>query len=248
MIGADTVVSISPSDNGTDLMVATNWTHVGALAQLATAGVALFALLGAIAQLAQNRRSERARLAHRYLERYGHPDEIPLVAKLHEFVKAEPQDHDARLDTWKAMPVEERLLIIHGLNFWEELGGMYLRKLVDRRIVRDYFGGPALVYWGLSEWFTSYERLKPGNRELMSQFEGMCDHIRGGQAAATRKLTLPYHRRWRGFGRSEQLVRHQRESAAIRDWQRRLVMADPSQQQQMLVELGERLRVRATGP
>jgi hypothetical protein len=219
-------------------MATVNWTEVSALALAATAGVAVLALLGAVAQLIQNHRHERTRLAHRYLERYGSPDEIPLVAKFFEFVKVEPAARGMRLAEWeKTMSVKQRLEILHGLNFWEELAGMYLRGLIDRKVVRQYFGDSALTYWDWSEWFIDHQRrLSPGI-ELMNQFEAMCDHIQGGRTAATRRMTFPYSRRWRGARRADRLVQQYRGVAGLYDWQRRLAIAAPPEQERMLAEL-----------
>jgi hypothetical protein len=217
-------------------MATADWTRIGALAQTITAGIAALALLGVLAQLAQNRRHERARLAHRYLERYGHPDEIKLVAEFVTFIKADGATRGAALAKWEAMSIEEKLKILHGLNFWEELAGMYKRKLIDRKIVREYFGAPALAYWRTSEWFIQDQREK-GSGRLMQQFEEMCDHIQGSQRAAAQKRTFPYLRSWRGAGRAERLARSREEAASVYAWQRRLASADPAEQQRMLAEL-----------
>lgn len=219
-------------------MATVNWTEVSALALGITAGVAVLALLGAIAQLIQNHRHERARLAHRYLERYGSTDEIPLVAKFFEFVKIEPAARGPKLAEWEQkMSVEQRLEILHGLNFWEELAGMYLRGLINRKIVRQYFGDSALTYWGWSEWFIDHERHQSPGIEMMNQFEAMCDHIQGGRIAAARKMTFPYSRRWRGAGKADRFERQQRAVTDVYDWQRRLAIAAPHEQAQMLAEL-----------
>jgi hypothetical protein len=219
------------------LMAATDWTRIGSLAESVTAGIAVLALFGVIAQLAQNRRHERARLAHRYLERYGHPDEIQLVAELVRFIKVDAAARGATLAHWEAMSLEAKLEILHGLNFWEELAGMYKRKLVDRKIVREYFGVPALTYWKWSEWFIDDQRKKGAGNGLMQQFEEMCDHIRGGRRAATEKRTFPYLRSWRGSGRAEQLAQSRQDIAAAYAWQQQLVNADPLERERMLDEL-----------
>ncbi len=218
-------------------VAATDWTRIGALAQAVTAGVAALALLGAIAQLAQNRRHERTRLAHRYLERYGDPDEIWLVAEFVDFVKGDGTTRGAALARWEAMSVEEKLEILHGLNFWEELAGMYKRRLIDRRVVREYFGEPALAYWRMSEWFIQDQRRRSSEKRLMQQFEEMCDHIVGSQRAAAQRRTFPRLHSWRGAGKAERLTRSRQELDTAYDWQRRLLEAAPAEQQRMLAEL-----------
>lgn len=181
----------------------TDWAQVAAMAEAATAGIAVFALIGAIVQLAQNRRHARVTRAYQYLERWNDPREIPLNAKLLDFIHIEPAEQPKKQKEWEAIGLEKRLEILHGLNFWEELAGMYRRRLVDRGIVRDYFGGPALAYRSWAEWFITDRRDKQHAEGLMDEFEKMCArilaarirHERGRRAAAV-KMTFPYARQW----------------------------------------------------
>jgi hypothetical protein len=184
------------------LIAATDWMEVAAIAQVATAGIAVFALVGVIIQLGQNRRHARADRAHQYLERYGDPREISLNAMLYDFIKVEPVEEAGRQELWQRMPSKQRLEIIHGLNFWEELAGMYHRHLVDRRIVRDYFGGSAIAYWQWAQWFITYRRDKQQSDELMKELEDMCSQIERGERARAQRMTFPYARQRRGRTRA----------------------------------------------
>lgn len=162
------------------IVAAADWTEIAAIAQAASAAIAVFALLAVSFQLLQNRRQVRATRAYQYLERYSAPSEIVLNARFHEFIKVEPSAHDRERLRWESMSAEERSQVIklmhdrrsahweslstakhfeilHALNFWEELAGMYRRRLVDRRIVRDYFASGALAYWDWAQWFIEAE-------------------------------------------------------------------------------------------
>jgi hypothetical protein len=224
--------------SSTLFLSATDWMEVSAIAQIVTAGVAILAVLGAVVQLSQNRRIVRTTRAHRYLERYGNPREIPLVANLSDFLVADPAKRSASLARWKAMSTQERLEIIHGLNFWEELAGMYMRRLVDRAVVRDYFGSSALAYRARWRWFIDYQRTLQGSVELMKQFEIMCNEIEEGRRSATQRMTFPYMHRWWRTPRTEQVSQTQKELDDLRDWQRDLAVADPAEQARMLRALG----------
>jgi hypothetical protein len=125
-----------------------NWLEV-------TAGIAFFALLGAIAQLLLARRSTHRRNAFSYFERYSDPSALPYIAEMiglfSESVLGE--DDDTRWRAWKDRTLPERLHTLVFVNFWEELGGLYNRRLVDRNVIRMYFGATLVALWVEGTWF-----------------------------------------------------------------------------------------------
>ena len=171
-------------------MIATtpSWTDIlGAIALAVAALAGSVALAGAYLQLRLGRRQsaqERAEAltarAHRYLERYGNPDELPQIAAFHAFMNVAPDKEAGQLRRWRAMGVLSRLKILRFLNFWEELAGMYNRGLVDRDLVQEYFGAPALYYLKMSHWFIRYEQKR--EPDALSQFQQMCKDIGGPEA------------------------------------------------------------------
>jgi hypothetical protein len=197
------------------VVAAADWTEIAAIAQAGSAAIAVFALIGVWFQLLQNRRQARATRAYEYLERYSSPSEIGLNAQFHEFIKVEPskldpqrahwdsmsaeersqalqQRQDAQCAKWENMCSEKRFEILHALNFWEELAGMYRRRLVDRRIVRDYFASGAIAYWDWAQWFIRYQRKKRGSERPMKDLEDLCARIDRGREAEARRMTFPY--------------------------------------------------------
>jgi hypothetical protein len=126
-------------------------------------------------QRAEERAEALTTRAHRYLERYGDPAELPHIVAFHAFMKIEPGREAAQLTRWRRMGLLNRLKILRFLNFWEELAGMYNRGLVDKGVVRDYFAAPALYYWKMSSWFIRYEQDR--DPDAMSQFRLMCEEF-----------------------------------------------------------------------
>jgi hypothetical protein len=125
-----------------------NWLEV-------TAGIAFFALIGAIAQLLLARRSTHRRNAFGYFERYNSPSALPYIAEMIRLLsKSAPSENDdTRWDTWKAKKLPKRLNSVVFVNFWEELGGLYNRRLVDRKVIRMYFGAALVELWEEGAWF-----------------------------------------------------------------------------------------------
>jgi hypothetical protein len=153
-----------------------NWgTLVGSFAEAATAIIALVAASIAFTGIKQNRAQARQALAHRYLERFNGPVEIASRTMLHDFYSVRPKQQCRQIAKWKRMSYREKLDTVQGLNFWEELGGMYNRGLIDREIVTDYFGAAALGLSESSRWFVDY--LRRGNPKIMEQFHAMCIDI-----------------------------------------------------------------------
>jgi hypothetical protein len=65
------------------------------------------------------------------------------------------------------------------LNFWEEMGGMYNRKLVDRTIIDEYFGLAAIDLWERSQWLACHLRRRTPGSRAFSEWETMCERISG---------------------------------------------------------------------
>lgn len=169
-------------------------TILTAFATAATAAIAAVAAAVALRGLKQSRndanaartQSESQALqtrAHRYLERYNEQHSVEARTRLHDFFMVKPEERADRLARWKAMFFGEKLDAVRGLNFWEELAGMYNRKLVDRDVIGDYFGSEALYIWGEISWFVEHQRAT-NSRRAMEQLEDMCEAIRKERAAA----------------------------------------------------------------
>jgi hypothetical protein len=157
---------------GEGLDWATKLTGIGAMAG---AGIALVAALIALGGFLQSRAHARQARAHSYLERYNSDLHIEPRVRLHEFFTIGPDQEDERIAEWQNMTFEDKLLTVQELNFWEELSGMYNRKLLDRGIVDSYFGSEALETWGKIGWFVTYQRTRQCN--AMKELERMCKTI-----------------------------------------------------------------------
>ncbi len=142
----------------------------GETAESATALLALLALLGTVRQLRQTR-------AHEYLRRFDEPSLLPYIEKTHTVIRKSEIPVATRISRWEQMPFREQLDALLYLNFWEEMGGMYNRNLLNRGIIGDYFGDAALDYWGLSEWLALHMR-GTDNEHVYRELEKMCRHIR----------------------------------------------------------------------
>jgi len=136
-------------------------------AEIATACIAFLALVGAFIQLWSARVATRRRTAFGYFERWSDPGSVPYIAEMARLLTSEPgQDDDARLHGWKERTHEERLKSLLFINFWEELGGLYNRRLVDRDVIRRYLGKAIVTYWSNGQWF-----IKRGQQENAHMFE-----------------------------------------------------------------------------
>jgi hypothetical protein len=145
---------------------APNW------AQIVTACIAFVALIGAVLQLMNARRADRRNAAYRYFERWTDKDAIPYVVKMvEELIKVPPQEVQQRYKAFWEKSQKERLEITLFLNFWEELGGLYNSRLVDRKVVRRYLSPMVVVYWQRADWFV--QRNRETNPWFMDQWEQM---------------------------------------------------------------------------
>ncbi len=147
-------------------------------AQIVTAAVAVLALIGAFAQLQSTRRAARRQAAFAYFERWSDPVSLPFIAQMNDlFARGESiSDNDVRWREWNDLPYEKRIESLLFVNFWEELGGLYNRKLVDRGVIREYFGATIVEYWCTAQWFVRRSREADGD-DTFSQWEAMRDDI-----------------------------------------------------------------------
>jgi hypothetical protein len=160
---------------------APTWTSkLGAIAEAATALIALFAFAGAIYQLRRTHKTTLETRAHQYLQRYDEPHLLPYIVKTHAVIGGEAQ-HADRIATWDEMSFAEQLDALLFLNFWEELAGMYNRKLVDREIVAEWFGDAAIAYWQMAEWLVLHQRDELPEDGIYIEWEKMCADIKRKQ-------------------------------------------------------------------
>jgi hypothetical protein len=172
-------------------------------AEIATACIAFLALVGAVAQLLAARRSTHRRNAFGYFERYSNPTALPYIAQMIQLLsRSTPdEDDDTRWHAWKDRELPERLSSLVFVNFWEELGGLYNRRLVDRNVVRTYFGPTLVEFWNEGEWFI--KRYQEEDRRVFEEWERM--------AANTKKWLYErdhpsrYRRAWKVISR---LLKH----------------------------------------
>lgn len=124
-------------------------------AEIATAGIAFAALIGAFIQLWSARRSNHRANAFAYYGRYSDPNALPYLAEMTRLLRKSvpPETDDVRWHEWHKKDLETRLTSLVFVNFWEELGGLYNRRLVDRKVIRIYLGALLVELWSSGEWF-----------------------------------------------------------------------------------------------
>ncbi len=146
--------------------------------QIVTAGIAFVALIGAFLQLQSTRHATRRRNAFAYFERWSSPASLPFIVKMNALFAEGQSKHedDERWRLWNGMPYEDRIASLLFVNFWEELGGLYNRKLVDQEIIREYFGPAIVEYWKTAQWFVKRSRAEDGEA-VFSQWQAMRDDI-----------------------------------------------------------------------
>jgi hypothetical protein len=147
-------------------------------AEIATACIAFLALVGAFIQLWSARAATRRRTAFSYFERWSDPGSLPYIAEMARLFKREPDQNDeARLSGWEEKPHEERLKSLLFVNFWEELGGLYNRRLVDREVVRQYLGAAVVLYWEKGQWFIDTCSKRTDSAHLFEEWRKMSENI-----------------------------------------------------------------------
>jgi hypothetical protein len=97
----------------------------------------------------------RRRTAFGYFERWTNPQAVRYVAEMADLLRpTRSWETDAgRWRSWNKRTHEQRLESILFVNFWEELGGLYNRQLVDREVIRLYLGATSVAYWESGAWF-----------------------------------------------------------------------------------------------
>lgn len=124
-------------------------------AQIATAAIACLALLGAVIQIRLARAATRRNLAYEYFKRFNDPTMHRYRVCATEFLNVKGPREAAHWDQWRSRGLTQtkRLEIVLVLNFFEELAGMYNRKLVDRDVVCEAFYAYSTEEWDKAWWF-----------------------------------------------------------------------------------------------
>ncbi|HTA96866.1 MAG TPA: hypothetical protein VK730_04395 [Solirubrobacteraceae bacterium] len=184
-----TVVKGGPS--WTDIVIAAGTTVTAATA----GGAAFIGLRGARGSREDaaksrelNERHTRQTRAIHYLERYNERGHIPARNRLYTFFLAHTAtDQQQQIEAWNGMTYLEQVRAVEGLNFWEELAGMYNRNLVEREIIDDYFGPEAEFIWNRIFWFVTYQR-ETHDPDALRELESMLRRIRPSREAKGKQV------------------------------------------------------------
>jgi hypothetical protein len=174
--------------------------RVTAIATAVVAFLALLALCGAMFQISQNRRVAREARLYDYMSRQNRVDEIPYEVRMADFLSLDGSSPDERIDEWARMSRLDRSELTHSLNFWEELAGMYNRNLVEKSVVRDYFGWGVREYWKQAEWFINH--LRKTQSRFMCELETMCIDIWRRELGGRGNAAILEFLRWRAERRA----------------------------------------------
>ena len=152
-------------------MVLSGWGIAASIATIAAAIIAIISLIyiarqaGAVREQVEGMRDQtdvmrehkKVDRAYDYLKRYQDPRVRPIVVDAIHFLKREDK---ALKDKWKILEDKEdaehidlKSKVVYTLNFFDELGVMYNRNLVDQEIIKDVFKDPSLIYY---EYATRY--------------------------------------------------------------------------------------------
>lgn len=146
-------------------------------AQIATAVIAFAAFWGAVAQLERSRRADRRAAAYRYFERWNAAAAIDYQVKLAvALVDVPPAEAQRRWGEWANKPYKYRLEAMLFMNFFEELGGLYNSRLVDRKVIRKFLGVAVVAYWERTSWWI--DRARVGSPRLFDQWKLMYEDVK----------------------------------------------------------------------
>jgi hypothetical protein len=177
-------------------MSSETWIAIGTVA---TAIVALCAFVGAIYQLYQTRRSTRETRALEFLRRYDDPDLVTSFEKAHIIVRTKGElsadEKRARSYWWDNLSYRDQFEVEIALNFWEEMATMYNRKLVDQKLIEEYFGESILDFWKKSKWLLMHIRKENEEQSVYSELEDMHKDIEDELCASPEHLRTPRARR-----------------------------------------------------
>jgi hypothetical protein len=168
------------------------------LAALAVAGVLLFgskewgaklagiaagvAVLYAAYQVRLTRVLSKQTLAYKYFERFSRYSLEQPYATAKAFVfpppanKAEAQRRWEEFKEWERENSSRVRDVMFIFNFFEELGGVYRRRVVDHCVIDEYLGKFALEFWSQLHWFICRIR-KDRTATLFEDWEAMCKAV-----------------------------------------------------------------------
>jgi hypothetical protein len=152
------------------------------------AGVAAgIAVLYAGYQVRLTRSIAKQTLSYQYFERFSKYSLEDSYVRAKTFVfpppgdKAEEQRRWDRFKHWEKSDPSKASDLIFILNFFEELGGVYKRGVVDRQVIREYLGKFAFAFWKQLDWFVPRIREDRSAPTLYEDWEAMCKAVEHGK-------------------------------------------------------------------
>ena len=122
------------------------------VAQLVTAATAVVALGYAGFQIRVTRNLARQTLVYNYMDRLNSAEMIPLITATRDFFDVPDEDRTQKFKEFWDLPRCDRQMLLLPLNTFEELGGMYNKKMLDSDAVKRLLRSTSISYWREFEW------------------------------------------------------------------------------------------------
>ncbi|HSE84272.1 MAG TPA: hypothetical protein VLB01_06970 [Thermodesulfobacteriota bacterium] len=106
------------------------------------------------------------------LNKYFHKDLSPHVESAWEFIQDSGRSQSEKLNDFRNNP-QIRTNLIEVFNFFEEIGLMYNADLLDKEIIKRYFGPLILGYFIQSKWLIQSLRETHPFGETYAEWENM---------------------------------------------------------------------------
>ncbi len=140
------------------------------VAQVATAAVAVLALIGAVYQVRITRAIARQTRTYEYLDHFTERGETREIAKARDFLVLDGADPEEKWDEFFKKSREDRNMVVLHLNRVEDFAAMYNSGLVDREIAHRILAAPFGAYWDEAEWLISRIRKRPNGDQYFREW------------------------------------------------------------------------------
>lgn len=153
-------------------------TTLARIATSASAVATFFGIIFALWQWGSNIRKHKRERTDELVGRYSSPAYIGYAYDARKFLEEVTKDNQE--DLWDTFMKEKdiRISVVICFSLFEEIGLMYNKDLIDKKITKGLLRGTIIKFYEISKWLIDKIRKEYRKDNIYKEWEDMCEDLK----------------------------------------------------------------------